>query len=128
MSSWHQPGLQDLDSWSQPCPWIRSLGSAVRVVDLAASPKIDRDHPPDLKHLADSAAVVEAVKALTAGAVVPTSSAASEPAAKKRFKAAAAATQGKQPAAARSQPAALNVDRLVSSIVDQVLLAKTAHV
>ncbi len=92
----------------------RSLGGAVSTVDLALSPKIDRDHPPDLKPLADGAAVVEAVKA--AAAASPAAPASVKPAAK----AAAKAADKLKTVAASGQPAALDLDRMVPSIVDRV--------
>ena len=97
----------------------RSHSGAVSVTDLAAVPKIDRDHPPDLKQLADSAAVVDVLKTTAA----PASSGTAPPAAKAAGKAAARAG-GKGPAAmgAGGLPPALDVTHIVNSVVTRVRL------
>ena len=87
------------------------------MTDMAAAPKIDRDHPPDLKQLADSAAVMQALKATAA----PASTAAAPPAAKAPGKSAARAG-GKGPAAtsAGGLPPTLDVTCIVNSIMTRV--------
>lgn len=88
------------------------------MTDLSATPKIDREHPPDLKQLADGAVIVEALKAVAAPAAAGSTSAAakapSKPAAKAGGKAAAAA------AAPGGVPAALDVARIVDSVISRV--------
>lgn len=99
------------------CIHRRSLGGTVSAVDLLAAPKIDREHPPDLKQLADGAAVVAAVKNAAAAAPAAAAALAAKPAAK-------VGGGGKaQPAAgvkSAGQPAALDVDQVVNSIVSRV--------
>lgn len=101
--------------------FLRSLGGASNVTDLSASPKIDRDHPPDLRHLADGAAVVEMLKSATASA--PAASAAPAVAAKEPAKAGSKVTKTAVAAAAAAggQPAAVDVARMTDSIVAKCL-------
>lgn len=105
----------------------RMLGGAVSVTDLSASPKIDRDHPPDLKQLADGAAVVEALKATAA----PASASATPSAAKlPNMSAAKAGSKATTAAAATGGlPAALDVARIVDRVISRVSLLqlKSCH-
>lgn len=89
------------------------------MTDLTAVPKIDRDHPPDLKQLADSAAVMDVLKSTAA----PASTGTAPPAAKAAGKA-AARSGSKGPAArgAGGLPPALDVTFIVNSVVTRVRL------
>jgi hypothetical protein len=93
----------------------RSHGGAVTITDLTAAPKIDRDNPPDLKQLADNAAVMEALKV----AASPAAAVAAAPAAGAAGKAVAVAGS-RGPAAVGGLPPELDVTRIVQTVISRV--------
>jgi len=106
------------------CTHRRSLGGTVSAVDLLAAPKIDREHPPDLKQLADGATVVAAVKNAAAAAPAAAAALAAKPAAKVGGGGKAQPAAGAKPA---GQPAALDVDQVVNSIVSRVRMMHSIY-
>lgn len=147
VATWREPTaplhlahpLHDAPAPSPPARCRRSLGREAAWVDLEASPKVDRENPPDLQRLAEAGAVLapdeKGPGAVAKGEAMPTlhakkdlkaqvaAVASGQAAAPTVAKPAAAAAVARKPAAGAAglrQPRADDVLRVTDELVAKV--------